>query len=342
MSTLKYLFIAIIISSMSAGVYGHHSIVSHFDPSKSQELSGVLTEINYRSPHSFFFLDVENESGEIENWEVELGSVVHLRRMGVNQDTFSVGDTLKIAIWPNREPNKRFVYGTSFIDAQDQRYGNYPEDEIQHSDPTVTGVEAVFGRWLSPLPFEQDLPGLSLTEAGLLAEKNYKPSLSPATICEPLTIPDLQISPYMTDIRMEDGMITFVHEAYGITRSIPLDSPQVPVDETGWMGTASAYIDGDELVIESSNYPVSSWGLGGAAQVKGSKRVDYPSSPLKKVVERYSVTDDGETLLLAFTLDDPVYLSEPYNGTIRVQRVADTEPMFPFECDVSSASRFSN
>ena len=341
MKNIRLGSILIITGFLSCGAYAHHSFVSHFDPSKTFEMKGVLKKFVSRNPHSFFFLEVEGKDGEIENWEVELGSRVHMSRMGINQNTFKVGDRISVSAWPNRKPNQKFVYGISFVDARGKRYGEVTKDEVATAANSSAGVEAVFGRWYSPLPTVHKLPPLPLNEVGLMAEARYIPALSPATICEPATIPDLQISPYMTDIRMKDGKIEFIHEAYNVKRSIPLDSPQVAVEDTGWMGTAAARIDGDDLIIESSNYPVSRWGLGAAAQPRGPKKVDYPSSPLKTVVERYSVSEDGRTLALTFTVTDPVYLTKPYTATMTARRVADDEPMYPFECEVDAAARFA-
>lgn len=342
MNSIKYMLIAMIIGFSSNTALAHHAFSSHFDPSKSYQMEGVLTRFDMRNPHSFFFLDVKGENGETENWEIELSSAVHLRRMGIDRKTFSVGDKLKVSAWPNRTPGKKFVYGMKFEDTQGNKFGDYPKDKVKFAASSEKGVDAVFGRWFSPLPHEQNLPPLPLNKAGLLAEQNYIAQLSPANICEPASIPDLQLSPYITDIRLKDDTVIFTHEAYGIIRTIPVDSAQSPVDETGWMGIASARIDGNQLIVESRNYPVSRWGLGGAAQPKGGKPVDYPSSSLKTVTERYFTSEDGQVLSLAFTLDDPAYLTEPYSATMTATRVADTQTMFPFMCEPDAASRFSD
>lgn len=338
MNTSKFIFFGIIINFLSVGAHAHHSFVSHFDPSKTFEIEGVITEFVQRSPHSFFYVDSTDENGEVINWEVELASIVHLRRMGISKDDFQAGDKIKVAAWPNRVPGRTLVYGISFIDEQGATWGEYPESAVETASASVSGIDAVLGRWFAPLPKLQ--APLPLNDAGKLAAENYDPQLSPATTCEPATIPDLQLSPYMTDIRIEDGMVNFIHEAYGMTRSIPLNAPPAQTEETGILGIASAHINGDELVIESSGYPASLWGLGGAAQPKG-ERVDYPSSTQKKVVERYSVSEDGQTITLAYTLEDPIYLTDVYSSSMTMRRVADDEPMYPFECEVEAAKRFS-
>ena len=68
---------------------------------------------------------------------------------------------------------------------------------------------------------------------------------------------------------------------------------------------------------------------------------DIPSSDQKTVIERYSVSDDGQTLTLAYTLSDPAYLTEPYNGHFELNRVASDTPIYDYVCDLQSAAEFA-
>ena len=65
------------------------------------------------------------------------------------------------------------------------------------------------------------------------------------------------------------------------------------------------------------------------------------NSTQKRVTERYSASEDAQTLFVAYTLEDAIHLAEPYTGIIEYSRVADDEPMYPFECEVESAELFS-
>lgn len=68
---------------------------------------------------------------------------------------------------------------------------------------------------------------------------------------------------------------------------------------------------------------------------------DVPSSAEKTLTERYSVSGDGETLVLEYTLRDPVYLAAPYEGRVELTRVPDGTPMYAYGCDPESAGMWS-
>ena len=68
---------------------------------------------------------------------------------------------------------------------------------------------------------------------------------------------------------------------------------------------------------------------------------DVPSSVDKTVTERYSVSEDGQTLVLEYTVSDPVYLSADYSARLELTRVPDGTAMYPYECDLESASMWS-
>jgi hypothetical protein len=340
MNTCRFLVVVAMINFLCTGAQAHHAIFAHFDSTKTFEIEGVLTEFRMSNPHAFFFLEVTDDEGDVRNWEVELPSTVHLRRMGVSQSTFEPGDRIEVSGFPNRDPENSLVYGRRFLTADGETYGSFSDITVDSNSDAVQNAEAVAGRWLSPTPRYNPQPLLPLNEAGSAAAANYDPQLSPATTCEPGAIPNLQLFPYLTDIRIQDDRVIFHHEAYDVVRSIPLDAPAAQVEPLGNMGVASAHIEGKELVIESSGYPPSRWGLAGAAQPRGGS-YDVPSSAQKKVVERYSVSDEGQTLTLAQTIEDPVYLTEVYSASLTMSRVADDEPMYPFECETDSAKRFS-
>ena len=74
----------------------HHSFVAQFDPARLVTMSGAVTQIEWTNPHAFFYLDVEDEEGNVTNWAFELGSPNTLIRYRWGRDTMQVGDRITV------------------------------------------------------------------------------------------------------------------------------------------------------------------------------------------------------------------------------------------------------
>jgi hypothetical protein len=321
----------------------HHSFATHYDATKSTQLSGKVARFDFRSPHSFLFVDVESASGEVTQYEVELHSVPVLTRMGFSKDTFRPGDHITVNAWPNRSPDNPLVFGIGVVTSEGVALGEFPPIEsVRSAYLTATGANRIQGRWQVPQPAEPESyeRPMSLTAAGLAAVENYDPQDSPANECEPYNIPAAFLTPYLFDIRLSDSEATIHHEAYGITRRIPLGPDAAQVESSGVFGVARGRLEGNELVIESSRFPPSAWGLATAVDENGLG-ADIPSSQQKTVTERFSVSDDGLTLTVRYVVEDPVYLTGPFSGSAALDRVSDDAPMYEFACELDSAARFS-
>ena len=75
----------------------HHSFAAEFDADSPIELTGIVTSVKWSNPHTFFYIDVENEDGDWENWALELGSPNGLMRRGWTRNSLKVGDTVSVA-----------------------------------------------------------------------------------------------------------------------------------------------------------------------------------------------------------------------------------------------------
>ena len=74
----------------------HHSFAAEFDADSPIELTGIVTSVKWTNPHTFFYIDVENESGDWENWALELGSPNGLMRRGWTRNSLKIGDTVSV------------------------------------------------------------------------------------------------------------------------------------------------------------------------------------------------------------------------------------------------------
>ena len=72
----------------------HHS-VAMYDNDNLITLEGVVTKVEWTSPHVFLYFETEDASGASVEWSVELDPPVLLRRYGWRQTTVQVGDAIK-------------------------------------------------------------------------------------------------------------------------------------------------------------------------------------------------------------------------------------------------------
>ncbi|HEU4620466.1 MAG TPA: DUF6152 family protein [Gammaproteobacteria bacterium] len=104
---------AIAISVTAIPALAHHSFAM-FDQSKTIALDGSVKDFRWTNPHVFIQLLVKNESGEDEEWSIEMTSPEHLARAGWRPSTLKPGDKLTLNIHPMREGVKggQYLSGT--------------------------------------------------------------------------------------------------------------------------------------------------------------------------------------------------------------------------------------
>jgi len=56
---------------LTGSSWAHHSFAAEFDGSKSMRIKGVLTKIEWTNPHSYFYVDVKDDQGNVVNWGCE-------------------------------------------------------------------------------------------------------------------------------------------------------------------------------------------------------------------------------------------------------------------------------
>jgi hypothetical protein len=90
---------------VGAELHAHHAVASVYDLNTEVVLEGLLTDLNYRNPHSNLHLAVPNEDGTTTEWVLTTASTRVLSRAGVDRDTIKLGESLKITILPARNGN---------------------------------------------------------------------------------------------------------------------------------------------------------------------------------------------------------------------------------------------
>ena len=88
---------AILLAAVSPFSLAHHSFVAVFDPAQPIELHGTVTSVDWMNPHVWFYIDVVNAAGEVENWGFEMGSPNSLFRRGWSHLTLEKGAEITVS-----------------------------------------------------------------------------------------------------------------------------------------------------------------------------------------------------------------------------------------------------
>jgi Family of unknown function (DUF6152) len=98
MTLLRRLLPSILVVGLAIPrvVSAHHSFAAEFDSSKVVNLMGTVTKVEWQNPHTFFYLDVKDDSGAVTNWALELGSPNGLMRDGWTRNTLKIGDVVTV------------------------------------------------------------------------------------------------------------------------------------------------------------------------------------------------------------------------------------------------------
>jgi hypothetical protein len=103
MRILKTLLLAACL--LGAPAFAHHSFAM-FDQKKEVTLKGVVREFQWTNPHAFIHIEVPNEAGGKDLWQVELNSPNNLTRQGWRSTSVKVGDEVTLVLNPLRDGSK--------------------------------------------------------------------------------------------------------------------------------------------------------------------------------------------------------------------------------------------
>ena len=321
-------FLVLFLLALVMPVRAHHSH-SNINREDIRVHSGIVSEYNWSMPHVFLRIEAPNPDGQVVEYTIEFLHPPGMVERGWSPETFKPGERVTWEGASDRNP-KRYFTSMTWVEKEDGtrvRYGG-----VQREERIVLPSTDFTGLWKRSRSFGSTYApphGLPLTEVGQVLFDNFDPATNPQVDCMEPGPPRFTILPYPIQIsRPDDKMVVLTGELRHEPRVVHLD-PNHPPGPPSHLGHSVGWFEGDELVVETSNFVQDRWGT----------HAGIDSSDQKHLVERYSMSNDGMLLRILMTVSDPVYLAE----SIVIDYSMDKQPdrgLVTAPCSLESARLF--
>ena len=76
-------------------IFAHHGTAA-YDTTQETMVKGTVTDFQFINPHTLIFLDVKNDKGDVEHWQVDAQSPNQLTRDGWTKNSLKPGDQIAV------------------------------------------------------------------------------------------------------------------------------------------------------------------------------------------------------------------------------------------------------
>jgi hypothetical protein len=306
---------------------GHHSI-SPFDRESIQELEGTVSSVQWINPHIRLTIRVGDEE-----WEVEGDSPNAAERQGLTRESMQVGDEVRLAGWPSTLGRREVFLTNILIDGAETVVMdlNLPlvftqSEEASFVDPAEADPErGIFRVWSSSGELYQLRSPYVLTSAAEAARVNWDPYTDQLSLrCVAPGMPNAILNPYPIEIIDRGDQILIRIEEWEAVRTVDMVLETIPegVSDSLLGYSVGRWEDDRTLVVETG-------------------RVDFPylddaGTPMSndvRMIERFSLSQDGNDLAYEISVTDSENLVEPVVWVAAWTWIPGTI-IRPYECEV--------
>ncbi len=319
---MKGVFFSVIVLGLtlaSPHSFSHHAFAATFTSDAPITVEGEVTRFSFRNPHVLVVFEVTNDDGSKTEWVGEGYSATTLRRQGWSNDTFSIGDRIRIGGDSTHDGSPMVAIVTAdLLDPNSQSVlSSLAGVEVEIAEPTAfvprdrqsllsDGRPNLSGLWHgegSPYASPRD-PFVPFNAAGLAHQAAYQPANDPQVFCDnPGLIRQAGMSHYGVRVAQYDDRVVFDYEEYGGHRVVYFDD-RAALGIHSHLGDAIARYENGALVVEITNL------LPNLATPEGNRLSDQAT-----IVQTYQRVDEpgyGAMLSVETATTDPVYLAEPF------------------------------
>jgi DNA/RNA endonuclease YhcR with UshA esterase domain len=88
--------ILVLALGIALPVSAHHSFSAVYDLKKPVTVKGTIVKVRLTNPHSWFYIDVKNDKGDVEHWAFEAGTPSGMIRNGYKASVIKTGDEVTV------------------------------------------------------------------------------------------------------------------------------------------------------------------------------------------------------------------------------------------------------
>ena len=336
-SHLPQLFLAVCLCAPLSAL-AHHTY-TEYDNQKTIEIEGRIVKAAWMNPHAHIQVETTDKDHNVVVYDVESSPLNYFRRVKVPVEMYAAGTTVKIAGWPSKRSPTR-LYGTNILSADGKEavlwqsrprwgktaYGYSVQPYAQPSPVRAPGT--MFHVWSSIYddpdagPRALGRTKLPLTPAAQRAMTAFNPVTDSTTPgCTPKGMPTIMSIPTPMELVEKKDVILLRMEEYDTVRTIHMTGagnadaqPRTPV------GYSTGRREGKTLVVDTSRI--------NARYFNGQ---GVPLGGATRLVERFTLGEDGKRLHYTLTVMDP----EIFTAPVEMKRSWVYRPgdkVLPFNC----------
>jgi Family of unknown function (DUF6152) len=115
---------------MGAPAWAHHSFGAAYDMNAPQiTIKGTIAQVRLQNPHSWFFLDVKDESGKTVRWAFEAGTPSGMLRNGFKPGVIKQGVEVTIKGFRARDTTQNMGMLRELTTSDGKTYGMFGPTE---------------------------------------------------------------------------------------------------------------------------------------------------------------------------------------------------------------------